>query len=618
MESVRWNTGRSLIMAVKMKDSLTRVFKKISDMRIAWKFTCAYFIILALPIIGTGIFINHTTTKSFIHQSELLARQSLLQKREIINQKIQSIERTSISIAQNPQILNFLEEPFENNRRGYENYFYFFSPVYESYIIQNKYIYGTMLYINNKTFPNSWNSIYHIDAKEDDEEYMAFLEDENILQKWDSIHDTEKEIYSRHTIKEKVFSLSRKLISFVDKKLIGVLVIEITERELFENLTSNNGMNEYYLVFDDKGNLVSESTYRNLPDKYKTSFIPALKDGNEINGVTEFDNEKFIVWSIPLERIGYSLVGIIPLKNYMGNMPNYTVIIIIVIIAALIVFGVLIYFVSDKLTERLKILLKGLKSVRDENINIKLPVENHDEFGELAVNFNHMTDRIHELIERVYKAQIVEKESELKALEAQINPHFLYNTLSTISWMARKVNAGNIEELAFMLSKFYRLVLSKGNSIITVRDEIELLKAYIEIEKTRFDNLFNVKYELDNEALDYRMIKIILQPIAENAINHGIAPKGYTGTLIVRLKHDEKNLYFSIIDDGVGISRNVLQSIYKSEIAKKRESGYAIQNVMERINAVYEDKGHISIFSRPGIGCSVTITIPKTINFLNL
>jgi two-component system sensor histidine kinase YesM len=88
--------------------------------------------------------------------------------------------------------------------------------------------------------------------------------------------------------------------------------------------------------------------------------------------------------------------------------------------------------------------------------------------------------------------------------------------------------------------------------------------------------------------------------------------------LIVRLRHDDEYLYFSIIDDGVGINRNVLQSIYKSEIAKKRESGYAIQNVMERINAVYEDKGHISIFSRPGIGCSVTITIPKTIDFLNL
>jgi len=604
-------------MKMKVKYSITGVFKRISNMRIAWKFTCAYFIILALPIIGTGIFINYTTTKSFIHQSELLAKQSLLQKREVINQKIESIEKTSISIAQNPQILNYLEEPFENNRQGYENYFYFFNPVYESYIIQNKYIYGTMLYINNKTFPSSWNNIYHMDTMENAEKYGSFLEDDSILQKWNSIHDTEKEVYSRSTAKERVFSLSRKLITFADKKCIGVLEIEITEKELFENL-NNNDANEYYLVFDDSGNMVSESTYKNLPDKYKTSFISVLKDGNEINGVTEFENEKFIVWSIPLERIGYSLAGITPLRNYTGNMPNYTLIIIIVIIAALIVFGVLIYFVSDKLTRRLKILLKGLKSVRNNNINIKLPVDSYDEFGELAVNFNHMTERIHGLIERVYKAQIVEKESELKALEAQINPHFLYNTLSTISWMARKVNAENIEELAFMLSKFYRLVLSKGNSIITVRDEIELLKAYIEIEKTRFDNLFNVKYELDNDALDYRMIKIVLQPIAENAINHGIAPKGYSGTLVVRLKHDDENLYFSIIDDGVGINRNVLQSIYKSEIVKKRESGYAIQNVMERINAVYEDKGHISIFSRSGIGCSVTITIPKTIDFLNL
>ena len=138
-------------------------------------------------------------------KSELLARQSLLQKREIINQKIESIEKTSISIAQNPQILNYLEEPFENNRQSYESYFYFFAPVYESYIIQNRYIYWTMLYVNNKTFPNSWNSIYHIDAKEDDEEYRAFLEDDDMLHKWNTIHYTEKEVYSRTTVKERVF-----------------------------------------------------------------------------------------------------------------------------------------------------------------------------------------------------------------------------------------------------------------------------------------------------------------------------------------------------------------------------------------------------------------------------
>ena len=114
------------------------------------------------------------------------------------------------------------------------------------------------------------------------------------------------------------------------------------------------------------------------------------------------------------------------------------------------------------------------------------------------------------------------------------------------------------------------------------------------------------------------MIKIILQPIAENAINHGIAPKGSKGTMIVKLKQDDENLYFSIIDDGVGISRNILQRIHKGEIKKERESGYAIQNVRERINAVYGEKGYINIYSKPGIGCSVMIVITKTINFPNL
>ena len=609
-------------MVMGTRNNITTFFRKtigfFRNMRIAWKITLAYFIILALPIIGTGMLINHITNKSFIHQSELLARQNLLQKRELINQKMKEIERTSISITQNPQILKYLRDPFENNHRGYEKYFSIFAPIFESYIIQNKYIFSTMLYINNTTFPNSWNNIYHMTEIEDEEGYRAFLEDKDALQMWNSIHDTKMERYSSFMVKERVFSLSRKMVAFADKEFMGILEIEINEKELFENLKNENDLIEYYLVFDNAGNIVSETSYNQLPESFQSSFISSLSDKEELKGVFEFEKKKFIVWSVPLENIGCDFVGITPLENYMGNSFSNTTIIIFVIFVALIIFGLINYLVSNRLTRRLNILVTGLKSVRDNSINIKLPVGSHDEIGELAISFNHMTDRIHELIERVYKAQIVEKESELKALEAQINPHFLYNTLSTITWMARKVGAENIEDLAFKLSKFYRLVLSKGNSIITAKDEIELLKAYVEIEKTRYGDNFRVHFDLDKEALSYSMIKIILQPIAENAINHGIAAKGYKGTMIIRLRQDHENLYFSIIDDGVGISRDVLQSIYKGEIRKKRQSGYAIQNVMERIKAVYGERGHISIISRPGIGCSVTIVIPKHIKFPNL
>ena len=596
-------------------NKLTAIYQKIlcffRDMHVAWKFTLAYSIILALPIIITGIYISDSTTKSIIHQSGLLSKQSLFQKREVINQKIESINRTSISIAYNAQILEYLERPYENNLKGYENYVTSFAPVFEGFIIQNRYVYSTMFYLNNYTFPNAWNGIYHLDTVEDESWYKELLEDGTLPAKWSMLHDTKNELYSRYVDKEKVFSLCRKMVSFNDKSGIGILEIEISAKVLFENLGKAQETAEFFLVFDENGNIVSDNTLADLPEMWLTNVVPTLSK-KDLNGVYTFENEQLTIYSIPLESIGCRLVSITPLKYFTKGSPDHRMVITGVIIIALVIFGAIIHIVTNRLTRRLKLLVKGLKAVRNDNINIKMPVENHDEFGELTESFNHMTDRIHDLIERVYKAQIMEKESELKALQAQINPHFLYNTLSTISWMARKINAGNIDNLSVQLSQFYRLVLSKGNSIITVEDEINLLKAYVEIEKIRFENMFHVEYDLDEKAFSCRMVKIILQPIAENTINHGIAPKDCSGTMVVRLRQDEESLYFTIIDDGVGMNRSTLEDINKGRITKRRESGYAIHNIMERLRSVYGEDAHVTIFSSPGIGCSVNIVIPKS------
>ena len=594
---------------------LTAVYQKIlfffRDMHVAWKFTLAYSFILALPIIITGIYISKSTTQTIIHQSGLLSKQSLFQKREVINQKIESINRTSISIAYNAQILEYFERPYENNLQGYENYVTSFAPVFEGFIIQNRYVFGTMFYVRNYTFPNAWNGIYHLNTVEDDSWYKELLEDESLSAKWSTLHDTKNELYSRYEKKEKVFSLCRKLVSFSDKSVIGLLEIEIPAKVLFENLGKSQESAEFFLVFDEEGNIVSDNTFAELPEMWLTNVVPTLSE-KELNGVYKFENEQLTIYSLPLESIGCRLVSITPLKYFTQGSPDHRMVITAMIIIALIIFGAIIHIVTNRLTRRLKLFVKGLKSVRDDNINIKMPVENHDEFGELTQSFNHMTERIHGLIERVYKAQITQKESELKALQAQINPHFLYNTLSTISWMARKINAPNIDNLSLQLSQFYRLVLSKGNSIIAVEDEINLLKAYVEIEKIRFENMFHVEYDLDEKAFSYRMVKIILQPIAENTINHGIAPKDCKGTMVVRLRQDEDSLYFTIIDDGVGMNRSTLENICRGQIVKRRESGYAVHNIMERLKSVYGEDAHVTIFSRPGIGCTVNIVIPKS------
>ena len=598
-------------MYKKLFKAYKRIYCFFRDMRLEWKLTCAYFIIIALPIVGTGLFINYTTTQSFINQSQLLMKQSLIQKREIINYKIDSIERTSIYITQNPQIIRYLDIPFENNYRSYENYYFTFCPLFESYIMQNQYIYNTILYVENTTFPDAWNGIYHMDRIKENERFRMLLEEDKKMEMWYPIHDSQDS-------KEKVFSFARKLISFSEMKVIGILEIEISNKVLFKDLYKDKELVEYYLVLDDKGDVVSTNTPSSFLDNLMPRLVANQKNVDVIDGVLEFENQRFIASTVPISRIGCSLVGISPLTTFMADNGDYRTMILVVIAISLILFGTIIHLVANRLTKRLKILVKALKSMRNDNINVKIPVVSHDEIGELAVSFNLMTDRIYELIERVYKAQIMEKEYELKALEAHINPHFLYNSLSTISWMARKINAENIDNTAFLLSKFYRLVLSKGNSVITVQDEINHLKAYVEIERTRFGDSFQVIYDVDPESLDCKMIKIILQPIVENSIKHGLAAKDYRGTIIVRVKQDREYLYLTVIDDGIGMDSQVLESLNRGEDLINSESGYGIRNIRERIKAVYGEKGQINIFSRPGVGCTVNITIPKTVKFLNL
>ena len=598
-------------MYKKLFKAYKRIYCFFRDMRLEWKLTCAYFIIIALPIVGTGLFINYTTTQSFINQSQLLMKQSLIQKREIINYKIDSIERTSIYITQNPQIIRYLDIPFENNYRSYENYYFTFCPLFESYIMQNQYIYNTILYVENTTFPDAWNGIYHMDRIKENERFRMLLEEDKKMEMWYPIHDSQDS-------KEKVFSFARKLISFSEMKVIGILEIEISNKVLFKDLYKDKELVEYYLVLDDKGDVVSTNTPSSFLDNLMPRLVANQKNVDVIDGVLEFENQRFIASTVPISRIGCSLVGISPLTTFMADNGDYRTMILVVIAISLILFGTIIHLVANRLTKRLKILVKALKSMRNDNINVKIPVVSHDEIGELAVSFNLMTDRIYELIERVYKAQIMEKEYELKALEAHINPHFLYNSLSTISWMARKINAENIDNMAFLLSKFYRLVLSKGNSVITVQDEINHLKAYVEIERTRFGDSFQVIYDVDPESLDCKMIKIILQPIVENSIKHGLAAKDYRGTIIVRVKQDREYLYLTVIDDGIGMDSQVLESLNRGEDLINSESGYGIRNIRERIKAVYGEKGQINIFSRPGVGCTVNITIPKTVKFLNL
>ena len=234
-----------------------------------------------------------------------------------------------------------------------------------------------------------------------------------------------------------------------------------------------------------------------------------------------------------------------------------------------------------------------------------------DEFGELGMNFNHMTERIHELVETVYKIQIMEKEAELKALETQINPHFLYNTLATISWVARKNNPGDVVNITNALAKFYRLVLSKGKTLISVKDELDLVASYLYIQKIRFEDTINIIYDIDETVHKYNIIKNILQPIVENALTHGIESKRGNSTIIIKAGLIAGRIYFKVIDDGVGMNKKTLEEVMSGNVDRVNGGGYALTNLMDRLKAYYGEEQSFEIYSRTGMGTEITITVAR-------
>ncbi len=217
-----------------------------------------------------------------------------------------------------------------------------------------------------------------------------------------------------------------------------------------------------------------------------------------------------------------------------------------------------------------------------------------------------MGRNIDNLIEQVYVTQIEKKEAELESLQAQINPHFLYNTLSSISRLAQFGEVDKLQRMVLDLAKFYRLSLNEGRTVIPIRSEVEQVQAYMNIQTTKFGDSVSVFYDIDPEIIKYVTVKLILQPFIENALEHG----WFGNSIHIRVsgKMEGTNVVFKIIDDGIGMSAELIRQIF--DPVEGLNTGFGIRNVNSRIQLHFGAKFGVTIGSRPGIGTTVQIVIP--------
>jgi len=249
-----------------------------------------------------------------------------------------------------------------------------------------------------------------------------------------------------------------------------------------------------------------------------------------------------------------------------------------------------------------------MNELEHENFDIVLSEKGNDEISLVSKSFNKMSRKLNELINEVYIVQLKQKEAELKVLHEQINPHFLYNTLNTIYWVCQLEKAPESAKLVQALSKLFRLSLNSGNEITTVEKEIEHLKYYILIQKKRFEDLIQFNIEVDEKLLNCNIVKLILQPLVENAIQHGIERKGSEGSITVRIYQEQDDLIYEVEDDGIGADVNELYELLHK--VQDGNRGFGLKSVNDRIILHYGADYGLKFFSETTKGLRVVVRQP--------
>lgn len=416
---------------------------------------------------------------------------------------------------------------------------------------------------------------------------------------------------------DEVISLSREVQSYENGTFRGVILINLNMNKITEICNSFQEKQENFIcIINDKGELVYEQ--QNGRERFAFDEKENRQELNTALGKTKescfrlnYRGEKYLITRTDMKTTGWTLVSMVPYKSVMAETMAISGVMILAVAITLIVTLLLLNRILTGVVKPLKKLEKYMVQVNPDNMDQRMEILTDDEIGHLSMKFNQMVDRIRNLKEQVIEEQEDKRKYELQALQAQINPHFLYNTLDSIIWMA-ETNDSNIVAMTEALAKLFRISLNKGNEEISLERELEHVKNYLIIQSMRYADKFTYEISAEPGVERCRTIKLILQPIVENCIYHGIKKKRGTGKITIRAYRREQNLIIEVSDDGCGMPEEICRKILSDEIESENisGSGIGVKNVNERIQLRFGKKYGLSYSSEEGVGTTVTYVLP--------
>lgn len=404
--------------------------------------------------------------------------------------------------------------------------------------------------------------------------------------------------------KSYVISVGRKLWS--NDRHIGYLLVDISYDYINNRLSKAVTDDSILMILDDQGGLIYNSETPKVPAEsiYDTEF-------KDLSGYLSFGEDQFEVVTGGRKYLAsykkseftkWTTLCLMPMDAIMGDI-NKTLNMTLLLSAACLIAGVLLIGGVSRYLSRNILKLKGYVDRMDPGDLKEVPViESGDEIEDLGASFNQMIKRVNQLMIDLEERKKKERNAEFQALYAQISPHFLSNTLNTIRWMAERQKAGNISELTASLITLLHYSMKNKNQVVTLKEEVEYIKNYLVIQEYRYYGMFDVIFQVDEEAQNCHILKFMIQPLVENSIMHGIAKLQKQGKILISAKTDQNRLIIVVADNGVGFT----EENYKQ--SKTHHIG--IDNVRERIELFYGREYFLKIESKENFYTKVTMELP--------
>lgn len=562
---------------------MKKLYNKFRNMKYRWKLVLAMLVVSVVPLCVSSLFFTKGSRDSIMENLMQAKKAQMDQAEQELQGKMQVYEHITdfiLSMQSLQEVLALDEsQPFEL----YKGYTEVVDPMLETNRYYHPVILQMTIYLKNVNFEHG-TTIAPYSTLESDEWFRNAFADGDVTEKWIISNEPRMVYYVRPIMRY--------------GKLQAAMVTRFDYEEFLSGLeTIPTYESEVVCLVAADGTIV----YCNYEE--------ALGKNR-----SEYEEWDYISRNQELEEFGVSLISAFPRSvvadSMRSSMTGNTILQAVCIVYAIVVSLLLARTLVSRIVRLTDIVRRIGEKYEDENgenlAELRQYTGPQDEVGILVEDIRGMVERLNELKIAVYREKIARRDLEMKALQAQINPHFLYNSLSIINWKAIEAEADEVSGITLRLAEFYRTTLNRGSSIISVDGEIRNIRSYLDIQLIMHDNNFQVHWEIDNAALQWQMPKLVLQPLVENSLEHGLDLKEDDDRqLLVRVATEDNDLVLIVRDNGVGMTQEKADSLvhYNSR-------GYGVKNVKERIELLYGEKHTFRITSKEGEGTEIYIRIP--------